>query len=194
MFSQRNLVCVWKQARENECESSADYYEESNRAFNGNHTAAMNIEENRKNSTEVNDMEVEDISTDTRNEAMSEDIKLMEIADHHELESSNEDSSMIEKNSIEENVEKVEEETEETNEFQAELIPTLNGPDASIASSYADETTDNHPQKISLSILDPIIEMPSTDDDQLQIAAESRNIRKRSGNHRNRFLFKADAH
>ena len=179
-----------------DCESSADYYEESNRAFSGNHTASMNIEENKKNSTEVfSDVEVEDISTNTKIEAMSEDIKLMEIADQHELETTHEESSMIEKNSIEENVEKVEEETEETNEFQAELIPSIfNGPDASIASSYADEISANHPQKISLSILDPIIEMPSADEDQLQTAAElSRNIRKRSGNHRNRFLFKADA-
>lgn len=158
----------------------------------------MNIEENRMNSTEVTNMEeVEEISTNTKTDAMSEDIKLMEIADQHELESTNEETSMIEKNSIEEKVEKVEEETEESNEFQAELIPsTYNGPDASIASSYNDEIVENHPQKISLSILDPIIEMPSIDEDQLQTAAtvESRNIRKRSGNHRNRFLFKADAH
>lgn len=155
----------------------------------------MNIEENRKNSTEVTDIEVEDISTDTRNDAMSEDIKLMEIAEHHELESTDEESSMIEKNSIEE---KVENETEESNEFQAELIPNIyNGPDASIASSYADEIKVDQPQKISLSILDPIVEMPSVDDDQLQSTATiepSRNLSKRSGIHRNRFLFKADAH
>lgn len=157
----------------------------------------MNIEESRKNSTEITDVEVEDIQNDeTRNDAMLEDIKLMEIAPNHELESTNEESSMVEKNSIEEKVETVEKETEELNEFEAELIPsTLNGPDASVASSYAVSDIASHPQKISISVLDPIIEMPSRDDDQLQMTAEqSRNIRKRSGNHRSRFLFKADAH
>lgn len=189
-------MCVWKQTRDLDCEASADYFEESNRAFSGNLTAEMNIEENRKNSTEI--MEVEDIEgEETKNALKSEDIKLMEIAANHDLESSNEESTMVEKNSIEEKLEKVEEETEETNDFQAELIPsTFGGPDASIASSYAVSSSASHPQKISLSILDPIIEMPSKDEDQLQMTADeaSRNIRKRSGNHRNRFLFKADAH
>lgn len=157
----------------------------------------MNIEENRKNSTEIMDVEVEDVEGDeTRNDAMSEDIKLMEVAANHELDSTIEESSMVEKNSIEEKLETVEKETEESNEFQAELIPsTLNGPDASVASSYALSNSASHPQKISISILDPIIEMPTQTEDQLQMTAESsRNIRKRSGNHRSRFLFKADAH
>lgn len=186
-------MCVWKQTRDLDCEASEDYYEESNRAFSGNLTAEMNIEENRKNSTEITDMEIEDVNNDeTRNDVMSENIKLMEIAANHELESTNEESSMVEKNSIEENVQV---ETEEMNEFQAELIPSINGPDASIASSYAVSNSASHPQKISISVLDPIIEMPSKDEDQLQMTDEStRNIRKRSGNYRNRFLFKADAH
>jgi hypothetical protein len=196
VFSQRTLVCVWKQTRDLDCSASEDYYEESNRAFSGNITAEMNIEENRKNSTEITeDMEVEDIEA-TRKDAMSQNIKFIEIAGNHELESTNEESTMVEKNSIEENVEKVEEETEESNEFQAELIPTtFNGPDASIASSYVVSSSASHPQKISISILDPIIEMPTRDEDQLQMTAEpTRNIRKRSGNHRSRFLFKADAY
>lgn len=141
-------------------------------------------------------MEVDDVdgieSDETRDNIMSEAIKLMEIPASHELEIVDEKSVMVEKNSIEEKVENVEEETEESNEFQAELIPTsFNDLDASIASSEVDSNSASHPQKISISVLDPIIEMPNVDEDQLQMSETPRNIRKR--NHRNRFLFKADA-
>lgn len=139
-------------------------------------------------------MEVEDVdgieSDETRDNIMSEAIKLMEIPASHDLEIVDEKSEMVEKNSIEEKVENVESETEESNEFQAELIPTsFNDLDASIASSDVDSNSASYPQKISISVLDPIIEMPN--EDQLQMSEIPRIIRKR--NPRNRFLFKADA-
>lgn len=195
------MVCVWKENAEPKCDDSEDYYEESNRAFSGNHTAEANINDNMKNSTEITDMEIDEVeeieSENTKSNVMSEDIKLLDIPAAHELEITEEKSEMVEKNSIEEKLEteRVEEETEESNEFQAELIPSsFNDIDASIATSDSDPSSASHPQKISLSILDPIIEMPRKDEDQLQMSESSRNIRKRSGNHRSRFLFKADAH
>lgn len=158
-----------------------------------------------KNSTEITDVEAdedEEVDDETRKNVMSENIKLLEIPAHHELEIVSEESEMVEKNSIEEKVEttKVEDETEESNEFQAEFIPSslhgsIHGIDASVASSSAmDADSETQPQKISISVLEPIVELPGLDDDQLQSATSSRNIRKRSGNHRSRFLFKADAH
>jgi hypothetical protein len=154
-----------------------------------------------KNSTEITDMEVDDVdeieSDEVRNNIMSETIKLMEIPANHDLEVTEEKSEMVEKNSIEEKLENVtvEVETEESNEFQAELIPSsFNDLDASVATLDSEPSSASHPQKISLSILDPIIELPQRDEDQLQMSESSRNIRKRSGNYRNRFLFKADAH
>lgn len=147
-----------------------------------------------KNSTEITEMEIDDVdgteSDEIRNIIMSENLKTPENA-----ELVDEKSEMVEKNSLEEKLENasLEDETEESNEFQAELLPSSsNDIDASLASSVADSAS--HPQKISISILDPIIEMPSRDEDQLQMTESSRNIRKRSGNHRSRFLFKADAH
>lgn len=147
-----------------------------------------------KNSTEITEMEIDDVdgteSDEIRNIIMSENLKTPENA-----ELVDEKSEMVVKNSLEEKLENasLEDETEESNEFQAELLPSSsNDIDASLASSVADSAS--HPQKISISILDPIIEMPSRDEDQLQMTESSRNIRKRSGNHRSRFLFKADAH
>ncbi|CRK96053.1 CLUMA_CG009490, isoform A [Clunio marinus] len=192
VFSQRVLVCVWNDTKDFDCEDSEDYFEESNRAFSGNSTAEMAIHENLKNSTEISNMENNDAdeSDQTKNNLMSEDIKMMEIMPTHDFEIIEEKTEVIEKSSVEENVE---EETEESNEYQAELIPnSQHDHDASIAASTSELDVTNHPQKISLSILDPIIEMPSLND-QLQMSEQSRNIRKRSGNHRRRFLFKADA-
>ena len=198
IFSQRALVCVWNDTRDFDCEDSEGYYEESNRAFSGNMTAESNINQNVKNSTEITDGMDDDVESDeVMQSLMAENIKQLEIPAHQELEIVNEESEMVEKNSIEEKLEHVE--TEESNEFQAELIPsTFNDIeiDASVAASESEpeseaETNDaSHPQKIMLSVLDPIIEMPSSD--QQQTSESSRNIRKRSGNHR--FLFKADAH
>lgn len=146
-------------------------------------------------------MEIDDVdgieSDETRrDDIMSEAIKLMDIPADHDLEIVDEKSEMVEQNSIEEKVETVEAEADDSIEFQAELIPSsflTNGLDASIASSDVDSHSASHPQKISIAVLDPIIEMPQADPDQLQMSESSRNIRKRSGNHRNRFLFKADA-
>lgn len=188
------MVCVWNDSRDIDCADSKRYYEESNRAFSGNSTAESNINDNMKNSTEITEMEIDDVdgteSDEIRNIIMSENLKTPENA-----ELVDEKSEMVVKNSLEEKLENasLEDETEESNEFQAELLPSSsNDIDASLASSVADSAS--HPQKISISILDPIIEMPSRDEDQLQMTESSRNIRKRSGNHRSRFLFKADAH
>lgn len=146
-------------------------------------------------------MEIDDVDSDeTMQNIISENIKKLHIPAHQELEIVNEDSAMVEKNSIEETFEKIEQETEESNEFQAELIPsTFNqlGIDASIAASSSEPISDSNPQKIKLSVLDPIIEMPSQEmpllEDQLPASDSTRNFRKRSDNRRNRFLFKADA-
>ena len=187
-------MCVWNNSRDFDCAGSEDYYEESNRAFSGNKTAESNINENIKNSTEITDMEIDEVDGFESDEMkMSENIKLLRIPERQKLKVVNEQSELVEKNSIEEMQEttvSVEQETEESNEYQAELIPSsLHGIDASLA-SISDSMSSNHPQKISLSILDPIVEMPSQEMDQLQ----TRNFRKRSGNHNSRFLFKADAH
>lgn len=187
---------MWNDTKDLDCADSEDYFEESNRAFSGNSTAESNINDNMKNSTEITDMEIEDVgnneSDETRQSVILEDIKIPEIPDKLEI------VEMVEKNSIEEKLETVEAETEESNEFQAEFIPNLMHPgiDASVAASSSEAISASHPLKISLSVLDPIVEMPSHDEDQLQLqtSESSRNIRKRSGNHRSRFLFKADAH
>lgn len=185
-FDQRSLVCVWNDTYSFHCENSEDYFEESNRAFNGNITAESNINQNMKNSTEITDIEVDDVDSDeTMQNIISENIKKLHIPAHQELEIVN----------VEEKFEKIEQETEESNEFQAELIPsTFNqlGIDASIAASSSEPISEDHPQKIKVSVLDPIIEMPSQED-QLPASESTRSFRKRSDNHRNRFLFKADA-
>lgn len=142
-------------------------------------------------------MEIDAGSDETKADGMQEEIKLAELASHPKHEVVKVETETFEKNSFEENVEKVETETEEFHEFQAELIPSiLHDIDASVAASSSELISASHPQKISLSVLDPIVEMPSRDEYQLQLkpSEPSRNIRKRSGNHRNRFLFKADAH
>jgi len=191
MFSQMVLVCVWNDTMEFDCAESEQLYEQSNIEFSANKTAQMNINENKMNSTEISLnkeelIEVEDIGADLKHDAMLEEIKLLEIPAEHDLEVTNEEEAelMVEKNSIEEdkvteNI-SVEEETEESNEYQAELIP--NGIDASVADSSASASL---PQKVLLSIDDPIIEMPT------ETSPQARNIKKRSGSH---FLFKADAH
>lgn len=141
-------------------------------------------------------MEIDDVDSDeTMQNIISENIKKLDIPAHQELEIVNEESTMVEKNSIEEKFEKIEQETEESNEFQAELIPsTFNqlGIDASIAASSSEPMSESHPQKIKVSVLDPIIEMPSQED-QLPASESTRSFRKRSDNHRNSFLFRADA-
>lgn len=148
-----------------------------------------------KNSTEIIDEEDVTESNEMKINLMSEDLKLSGIPEKQKLDIVDEKS--VEKNSIEEMQEtttSVEEEMEESNEFQAELIPSsLHGIDASIA-SVSDSMSAYHPQKTKLSILDPIVEMPSQDLDQLKSKEAARNFRKRSGNHNSRFLFKADAH
>lgn len=192
-------MCVWNNTYELDCSNSEDYYEESNRAFSGNSTAESNINDNIKNSTEITDMEIDEVdeseSDETRTNVVAEEIKIVEVPKVEvpkKTEFGSEEPEMVEKNSIEEKVENVPE-TEEFHEFQAELLPSsLLDIDASVAASSSESSSASHPHKISLSILDPIIEMPS--EDQLQTSESSRNIRKRSGNHRNRFLFKADAH
>lgn len=151
--------------------------------------------ENVKNSQEIKNIEMQTI------EPTMEEIKLYEITPNEELSITNEESEMIEKNSIEDKIESTsvdEDDIVESNDYQAELIPSSsNHFDASVAaSSYDSISSSQQPQKISLSILDPIIELPviTTNDYQPDETATLRNIRKRSGIHRNRFLFKADAH
>lgn len=138
-------------------------------------------------------MEIEDVESDEMmKNVIMENIKKIEIPSSQKLEIVNEESEMVEKNSIEEKLEHVEEETVESNEFQAELIPSTfnqNVLDASVSIAASSEEP-IHPEKIFLSVLEPIIEMPS--EDPAQTSESTRNIRKRSGIHRNRFLFKAD--
>lgn len=136
-----------------------------------------------KNSTELTDDDEEEV--EEVEEVKMAAIKHHEMPANHELEVVHEETEMVEKNSIEEQHEEV---TEESNEFQVELIPhTHHGIDASIVTSAASESEldePNQPQKITFSVMEPIVELPT-----------SRNIRKRSGRHRSgRFLFKADAH
>lgn len=192
------------------CAESEKYYEQSNQEFSGNSTAELNISDNIKNSTEITDVskeneeslqtEFDDDDSNVKNNAMFEDIKLYEILPNHEMEVTNEEQDMIEKNSIEEKLENasVEEETEESNDYKAELIPNiLNDIDASVAESSAtiDSSSGQHPQKILLSVLNPIIEL--SDDVKTEELTEEpttiRIIRKSSGNLRNRFLFKLDS-
>lgn len=196
LFHQRNLVCVWdNQYSDFDCISSERYYEESNRAFFGNITAEENMKKNIKNSQEIKNVET---SMSQTNSPIKEDIKLYEIIPNEELSIASEDESeMIEKNSIEDKVESASEDVEESNDYQAELIPSsTNHIDASIVTSSDSVSASHNPQKILISVLDPIIEMPNNtndDDDQTQESVTARNIRKRSGSrHRNRFLFKAD--
>jgi len=212
-FDQRVLVCVWEHQYNFDCSQSRKYYHESNRAFLGNLTAEENLNENIKNSQEIKTVEIIEDHTDIPSK---EEVKLYEIIPTEELSiTSDDESPMVEINSIEEaeknsidekEVESVSEEMEESNDYQAELIPSSTYHiDASIATSDISDSassfdidsyeTPSPPHKyISLSVLDPIIEMPGDDDQTQESVTTIRNIRKRSGSHRKRFLFKADAH
>lgn len=136
--------------------------------------------------------QIDEVQTDgVKDDVMMESVKLFELPES--VVDGNAENN--EKNTFEEKQNlHVESETEESNEFQAELIPsTFNGIDASVATTSESDSA-SHPQKISVSVLEPIIEMPQQDQDEIQITDSTRNIRKQYGNHRNRFLFKADAH
>lgn len=196
-FDQSKLVCVWDNEYEFDCADSEKYYRESNRAFLGNYTAEMEMTENIKNSHEIQILE--DIKD-------KDEIKFYEILSTSL--SDEESHKNIEENTIEDLVESTSasEEIYESNDYQAELIPSsLNHMDASIATSSADSSISiSHPQKIQFFIDEPIVEIPTSApanniddegrDDQIHESVTNgrRNIRKRSGNHRNRFLFKAD--
>ncbi|KAL7049432.1 hypothetical protein ACKWTF_003695 [Chironomus riparius] len=212
-FDQRVLVCVWEHQYNFDCSQSRKYYHDSNRAFLGNLTAEENLNENIKNSQEIKTVEIIEHHT---SRPLKEEVKLYEIIPTEELSiTSDDESPMVEINSIEEaeknsidekEVESVSEEMEESNDYQAELIPSsTNHIDASVATSDISDSTSSFdvdseetpqpPHKyISLSVLDPIIEMPGDDDQTQESVTTIRNIRKRSGSHRRRFLFKADAH
>lgn len=110
------------------------------------------------------------------------------------------ESSQTTESSEEENLFESTSRSEEvdSNDYQAELIPSsTNHLDASIATS-SDSISASLPQKISLFVDEPIMELPAPAiSDASYHMHESmtngrRNIRKRSKNHRNRFLFKAD--
>lgn len=107
------------------------------------------------------------------------------------------ESSQTTESNEEENIFESMGHNEESNDYQAELIPSsANHLDASIATS-SDSMSASLPQKISLFVDEPIIELPApaiNDADQMHESVTNgrRNIRKRSKNHRNRFLFKAD--
>jgi hypothetical protein len=146
-----------------------------------------NIRENMKISAEI-----------PINKKADVEVIKSEIHDTETSKSSNESSEMLEKNSIEENIKSVTNEdlsVADSGDYHsdAEFLPhVLSGPDASIASSESNSELDNvkSPQKIIVSVLDPIIEMPSIE----EVDEQTRNHRKRSNNniHRRRFLFKAD--
>lgn len=146
-----------------------------------------NIRENMKISAEIPPINIK--------KADVEVIKT-EIHDAETSKSSSESSEMLEKNSIEENVSETNEDLSvaDSGDYHsdAEFLPhVLSGPDASIASSESNSELDNvkSPQKIAVSVLDPIIEMPSIE----EVDEQTRNHQKRSNNiHRRRFLFKAD--
>lgn len=210
-------MCIWEHDYNFDCTQSEQYYRESNRAFFGNRTAEENLNENIKNSQEIKAVEILEQLT---SRPPKEEIKLYEIIPAEELSITNDDeeTKAIEKNSIEEpssvdvkdvettdderETESVSEEGEESNDYQAELIPSsTNHLDASVAASFISDSTSSLdadsietsqvPQKlISLSVLDPIVEM---DELTQEPVTTLRNIRKRSGSHRKRFLFKADA-
>lgn len=195
-FDQSKLVCVWDNEYEFDCADSEKYYRESNRAFLGNYSAEMEMTENIKNSHEIQILEqVND----------KDEIKFYEFISTSS--SDEENRKNIEENTIEDLIESTStsEEIEESNDYQAELIPSsLNHIDASIATSADSSISISHPQKISFFIDEPIVEFPTSapanniddvgKDDQIHESVTNgrRNIRKRSGNHRNRFLFKAD--
>jgi hypothetical protein len=186
------LVCVWNGTKDFDCSESENYYEESNRAFFGNFTAMENIRENIKNSAEIPSKKADLNTSDV------EIIKPIMIHDTESSKSSNESSEKLEKNSIEENVQNVVNEDHssvaDSGDYHsdAEFLPhILSGPDASIASSESNSELDSlesPPQKIIVSVLDPIIEMPTLE----EVNEQAKNHRKRSNIHRNRFLFKAD--
>lgn len=162
----------------------------------GNTTAEETMIENIKNSLELKNSEIE---------KRKDEIKFYEVIFPTSSVSDEEDEvhkSVEEENTVEDKVESTSEEIEDSNDYQAELIPSsLNHLDASIATSADSSISISHPQKISFFIDKPIVEMPSApanniddgeDDQTHESVTNRRNIRKRSGNHRNRFLFKAD--
>lgn len=187
-------MCVWNGTKDFDCSDSENYYEESNRAFFGNFTALENIRENMKMSAEIPVKKA-----DSRVEETKNDIETIKASSEiHDSNTSNESSEMIEKNSIEEHAESGTNEdlsVADSGDYHsdAEILPHILslGPDASVASSSANSEFDalESPQKIIFSILDPIIEMPSLDE---QVNEQNRNHQKRSNTHRRRFLFKAD--
>lgn len=184
-------MCIWEDNYDFDCADSAKFFHESNRAFLGNISAEVTMIENIKNSHEIKNLEL----SQTKDE-----IKLYEIItstssmEDIEFQNGKEEENSVESTSTSEEIE------EESNDYQAELIPSsLNHMDASIATSADSSISISHPQKISFFIDEPILEIPSANniddgkDDQIhESVTNGRNIRKRSGNHRNRFLFKAD--
>lgn len=191
-------MCVWEDNYDFDCADSVKYFHDSNRAFLGNTTALETMIENIKNSHEIKSSET------VKNK---EEIKFYEIISSTSSTSEEDEfhKSVEEENTVEDKIESTStsEEIEESNDYQAELIPSvLNHMDASIATSADSSISISHPQKISFFIDKPIVEIPSAPanniddggkDDQIhESVTNGRNIRKRSGNHRNRFLFKAD--
>lgn len=156
----------------------------------GNITAEETMVENIKNSQEIKNLEVE---------KNKEEIKFNEA-----ISSSMEEEETVEESNTVEEIESTStsEEVENSSDYQAELIPNLlNHLDASVATSADSSVSISQPQKISFFIDEPILEIPSApannkddarDDQVHESVTNGRNIRKRSGNHRNRFLFKAD--
>ncbi|KAG5678668.1 hypothetical protein PVAND_008321 [Polypedilum vanderplanki] len=187
VFDQRILVCISDDDFDIPCSASDQYYRESNRAFFGNATAELSMEENIKNSVAIKNVNV--IEQTMR--PLKEEVKLYEILPT-ESDLLIEEEDEAEKNSIE-----IESTSQESNDYQAELIPSSsNHIDASLATSSNSELEESlsldeslPPQKlITLSVLDPIVELPN--DEPVTI----RNLQKRSKSHRNRFLFRADSH
>lgn len=207
IFSQRELVCVWRGARGLDCADSEDYYDESNRAFTNNFTALERVRQNMKNSAEIIPISSMEVVEGPKPIVTRNEVRSTESSQSHELQTSSESS--MEKNSIEEMSTASEElSLADSGDYHsdAEIIPhILSGPDASIAASSISSEDESleimKPQKIiKLGVFDPIIEMPTAAvvDEEAEAAkndvvVEARHHRKLPQHHRLGFLFKADA-
>jgi hypothetical protein len=171
-------VCIWENKYNFDCAESAKYFQESNRAFLGNITAEESLMENIMNSQEIkNSQLMTNLQHLNKKKLFDENL-----------------SSSIDKNEFESGS-TIEEGNEDSNDYQAELLPNLSDHvDASIITS-ADSKIEDLPQKIMLFADDPIVEFSApakSEDDSATLITNARNIRKRSKLHGNRFLFTAD--
>ena len=203
IFNQKALVCVWNNSMDFDCEDSDDYYDESNQAFSGNSTAESHISDNMMNAMEINinssDREVEDIEAieDTRTNLMTEHKKHYNIPTVLLI---NQVSKVVEENTIEEELEDTIID-EELNEFtDVEMKTTTNSyNDIDSIKSINIETQSNkltiHDDDViqqTTTITTDVTELTEKDVIDYTTTEMSRNLRRRSKSHQNRFLFEAD--